>query len=129
MSEVNPHCLECMAAFRTCDRCLKQIAALDASGLVLKVGDLAFYDGWSGLVPVKVLAIATGVHSNDPKHTKMAAVRVTAARKAYGKRGEILRVHASNVIPRKAIHGQYRNRIHPYRVAATSTPKEYWDAR
>ena len=81
----------------------------------LKVGDLAYWDSFAGLVPCKVMSIegTSGIASTAQR----VEFTLTAARKPY-KRGELQEASALHVVPRKSVRGQYRNRIAPYFVQA-----------
>lgn len=81
---------------------------------VLKTGIVAYYESaFNGLIPVKVLSVHNDV-SRTPqlitfdllKHgissTWQAVVKVTAKRAGYH-RGEVMTVHAHDVIPRGSV--------------------------
>jgi hypothetical protein len=72
---------------------------------IVKAGDLAYYDTFSGLVPVKVLSI-----KRDGDEL-VAELRVTGERGAY-KRGEILNIRPTLTLVSRAQRivrsGQYR---------------------
>lgn len=76
----------------------------------LRVGDLAYFDCFAGLLPCKVLAI-TGP-SGLASSSQTVQFRLTASRGAY-RRGECLDTSGLHVCPRSAIRG---NRIRAYVV-------------
>lgn len=81
------------------------------------LGNMAYYDTFSGLVPCKV----TGYNS----HTRMVEFIVTASRKAH-KKGEKLTAIDTYVVPRKMIHtrnGQYY--IRPWYAWVNGVDKVY----
>jgi hypothetical protein len=82
------------------------------TGIVLKSGDLAFYDAFGGLFPVKVLSV-TGV-SGAAGTAQRVRVRFTARGGLY-KYGEELETYGMNVVPRGALI-RNRRRIMFYRV-------------
>lgn len=77
---------------------------------VLRTGDLAYFDTFSGLIPCKVLGI-TGA-SGRASSSQTVRFKLTASRGAY-RRGEYLESDGLHVIPRKSVHG---NRISCYLV-------------
>lgn len=78
--------------------------------LTLKIGDLAYFDSFSGMIPCKVLGI-TG-RSGIASTAQVVAFKLTACRGAY-KAGEQLECSGLHVVPRKAVRG---NRIRAYQV-------------
>lgn len=100
----------------------------DSSRETLRVGSLAYYDTFAGLVPCKVLSLKE--ETKDPSvpmsyelalggipSRYKATVRITATRGAYRK-GEILMdLFAHDVVPRKAVRFlKYSPRIGAYNV-------------
>lgn len=74
----------------------------------LKIGSLAYIDGFNGLVPCKVIAIKRIVDRAPSLRMTDCTVKVTARRYGY-KLGEIVTYSASLVVPRKSV---YRSRQH-----------------
>lgn len=78
----------------------------------LKIGCLAYYDSFNGLIPCKVTAI------NIDTVPAMVKFRVSAQRRSFRK-GEKLIAPINHVVPRDAVRicdGQYH--IHTYDVQA-----------
>lgn len=85
---------------------------------VLKAGGLACYETIScGLVPCKVEKVSA--HENSGCVFKEATFTVTASRGPY-KRGEVLTVLTTSVVPRAAVRRRkYGTYILPYNVELT----------
>ena len=85
---------------------------------VLRVGDLAYYDGVCGIIPCKVMAM-TGT-SGAPSTDQCVTVRFTVTRHGW-KRGDELRCFSFCVIPRAAyFKRRYGARIGYYTVEVPS---------
>lgn len=80
----------------------------------LKSGDLAFYDGLTGLIPCKVLSIKGP--SGNASSGQSISIRITARAYGYTKGETMYGIWGLHVIPRKSVNGRYRNRIRPYQV-------------
>jgi hypothetical protein len=82
---------------------------------LLKSGDLAYFDSFSGLVACRVQRI-TGT-SGPASTAQTVRFRITASgNKAY-KHGDILETHGLHVVPRNAVHRiGYFFRIRVYQV-------------
>jgi hypothetical protein len=66
------------------------------------IGTLAYFDGFSGMIPCKVIAIRDTHANNAWRGTSSACyidVKLTAKRGAY-KRGEIITSTALHIVPR-----------------------------
>lgn len=62
-----------------------------------KIGELAYFDSLSGLVPCKTVSLA------ETPLAKFVTVRVTANRKIY-KKGEILEQPQTRIVPRTNVY-------------------------
>jgi hypothetical protein len=84
----------------------------------LKVGSLAYFDSFAGLIPCKVLSIDGP--SGVPSSRQQVRFRVTSKRfERYGYRfAEVMSEWAIHVVPRKAIYAN-RQRVGLYRVIGT----------
>lgn len=96
-----------------------QTANTIARPLLLKTGDLAFYDSLTaGLVPCRVLSITGKPHSSIvATSAHRVRVKLTATRRPF-ERGEEIETSSHHVAPRDAVRGlrSHSPRIMPYAV-------------
>lgn len=80
----------------------------------LRVGDLAFFDSFSGMIPCKVTAI-TG-QSGIASTAQSVTATLTESRGAW-KQGEQIMLPAIHIVPRASVRYRYGiARIQPYKV-------------
>lgn len=99
--------------------------------LELKTGVLAYYDGIAvGLIPVKVLSVTAPdkppLFDLGIGHAR-CSIKVTAqVTENFGpyKKGEILDSDSVSIFPRKALFGEYKNRIACYTVVPDAPKSE-----
>lgn len=90
---------------------------------VLRVGELAYWDSFAGLIACRVTDIRAMKQfaSGAPTSEQKVFFTVTATRNRIYKHGEKLQGTALSVVPRKAIsHRRYGARITYYTVKARS---------
>lgn len=96
---------------------------------VFQVGDLAYYDSFSGLIPCKVLAVNDAMAGKELAGFSSfcrVSVRLTAKRGAWEK-GEVVESDALKVVPRTHIRGLRSRSCMPRIIGGyrwTAIPKE-----
>ncbi len=84
--------------------------------LTLEVGNLAYYDTFSGMIPCWIVSI-DGPGGN-PSTAQTVTIKLTAKRGAY-RRGEVLQTSGLHVCPRSAARfGKHCTTIRPFQFSA-----------
>lgn len=91
--------------------------------MVLRTGDLAYYDSFAGMIPCKVTAITgtSGIASTAQRVTlTVTASQANCCGRSAYKRGEQIETNGIHAVPRKAhYHGSCGiGRIRAYTVTA-----------